>query len=213
MKGLEDLKEILSDRKLHLYLGSIIKLHMASDKSYLKVEVLVHPEERKIIAMMTWESVGPDSGDFEFPAPGDMVLVANAEGDDDQAFVVKRLTSRSDKIPAAAIAGDKVHRARAGNKYWNVSDTKIFLARGDAEPTQNLVLGQVFKTMMSSLLATLKVHAQDDAEHRHIGNLGYYTEVPLNELEYLDRKDEYNILKSSPIDDEAVLSDLGYTEK
>lgn len=213
MKGFEDLKKILRDDSLHLAIGAIKKLHVASDRSYLKVEVTIFPEGRNIIATMTWESVGPNSGDYEFPEPGDMVIVGNAEGDDDQAFVLKRLSSRTDKIPAAAVAGDKVHRARAGNKYWNVSDTKIFLARGDTAPTQNLVLGQVFKTMMSNLLAKLKLHAQNDADHYHIGNLGYYTSVPVNQLDYLTRKDEYNTIKTSPVDDESVLSDLSYTEK
>lgn len=213
MKGFQGLKDILKDDSLHICIGQIKSLHLADDRAYLKVTVMIFPEQRNIIATMTWDSVGPDSGDFVFPAIDDMVLIAQAEGDDNQAYVIKRLTSRSDKIPQIAVNGDKVQRTLAGKKFWNVSDTRINLSRGETEPTENLVLGQVFKTMMSELLASLKVHAQNDADHLHIGNLGYYTFKPNLEAEFLNRKEEYDTLKTSPIDDEVVLSDLSFTEK
>jgi hypothetical protein len=213
MKGFEDLKEILRDKSLHVYLAQIMQLHLAKDFSYLKVTAKVFPEERNIIANMTWENVGPESGDFEFPSVGDMVLVANVEGDDDQAYVIKRLTSREDKIPESARTGDKVHKARSGNKYWNISDSKIFLSRSDTPPEENLVLGQVFKKFAQDLLEVLKTQAQNDADHKHIGNLGYFTFKPDKEPDYLNRKTEYNNLKTSPVNDEAILSDLSYTEK
>lgn len=213
MKGLEELKKILGEGKLHVYLGMIQKLHLAKDRSYLKVSVSVLPEERTVISTMTWDSVGEDSGDFEFPTPGDLVLLVNAEGDDDNSFVIKRLTSRADKIPQAAADGDKVHRAKAGNKYWNVSNTKILLARGDAEPSENLVLGQVFKSFMQVFLEIAKENSQNSADHKHIGNLGYFTSKPDLEPEFLLRKEEYNEIKESPIDDELILSDLSFTEK
>lgn len=213
MKGLEDLKKMLSDGKLHIYIGIIKKLHLAADKSYLKVEVSVLPEERTIISNMTWENVGEESGDFEFPAPDDLVLLVNAEGDDDQSYVIKRLTSRVDKIPAAAANGDKVHRARKGNKYWNVSDTKILLAKGDTEPNQNLVLGQVFKSFAADLLSELKKQATTDSQHYHMGNLGYYTAPPKQASEFVANGAKYDTLKASPINDQAILSDLSFTEK
>jgi hypothetical protein len=62
-----------------------------------------------------------------------------------------------------------------------------------------VVLGQVFKEMMSEFL-------QIFAEHKHIGNLGYYTPPPDNFTDALT-------LKSSPVDDEAILSDVSFTEK
>lgn len=212
MKGYQDLKNLFQDDRLHIYLGIVKRLHLAKDRSYLKLDVSVLPENRKIVATMTWENVGPDSGEFEFPAPGDLVLLANSEGNDDDAFVIKRLSSREDKIPQAAADGDKVSRARSGNRYWNVSDSAVFLARGDDEPTENLVLGQVFKEFAQVLLEILKEHAQNDAEHRHL-LFGYLTRVPVNEGDYLQRKEEYDTIKEDPIDNEAILSDLSFTEK
>lgn len=210
---IEDLKQVLKDERVHICVGIITKLYLADDRSYLKCRVTVFPEQRPIIATMTWDAVGPDAGDFTFPVVNDMVLIAQAEGDDDQAYIIKRLSSREDKIPQIATGGDKVHRSITGKKYWNVSDTRINLSRGETEPTENLVLGQVFKAFASSLLAELKLHAQNNADHKHIGNLGFYTTVPDNASDHLSRKNNYDTLKSSPIDDQAILSDLSFTEK
>jgi hypothetical protein len=213
MKGLEDLKSMLRDDRLWIALGIIKKLHLAEDRSYLKVTVNIMPEDRPIVATMTWEAVGPEAGDFTFPMVDDVVLIAQAEGDDNEAYVIKRLTSRADKIPTVATDGSKVHRAIAGKKYWNISDTRINLSRGEDEPTENLVLGQIFKQFASDLLEIMKTHAQNDADHKHIGNLGYYTFKPDKESDYLERKEGYDTLKQSPIEDEAILSDVSFTEK
>lgn len=213
MKGLETIKDILKDDSLHICIGKITNLYPADDRSYLKCRVVVFPEMRPIIATMTWDCVGPDSGEFQFPVADDMVLLAQAEGDDDQAYIIKRLTSRADKIPAIALTGDKVKKTLNGKKFWNISDTRINLSRSETEPTENLVLGQTFKQFASELLATLKVNSQNSADHVHIGNLGYYTFKPNLETEFLNRKEEYDTLKQSPIDDEVVLSDLSFTEK
>jgi len=213
MKGFQNIKDILKDESLHVFVAQIKQLHLADDRSYLKVTVMVFPEQRNIIATMAWDSVGPDSGDIVFPAIDDMVIGVQVDGDDDQAYIIKRLTSKADKIPQIAVNGDKVQRTLAGKKFWNISDTRINLSRGEDEPTENLVLGQVFKAMMSEFLADLKEHAQNDADHQHIGNLGYYTDVPHNQDDFLERKEEYDTLKESPIDDGAILSDLAFTEK
>ena len=213
MKGFNDLKEILKDDKLHIYLGIIKRLHLASDKSYLKVEIETIPEQRKIISTVAWENVGPESGDFEFPSVGDLCIICNIEGDDDQSYVIKRLSSRADKIPNTALSGDKVNRALSGKKFWLTSSARLNLSRGDTQPTENLVLGQIFKSFSSSLLASLATFAQNAADHVHIDSLGYLVSKTTIESEFLARKDEYDSLKASPIDDEAILSDLSFTEK
>jgi hypothetical protein len=210
---IEELKMMVSDKRLHIYIGLVKKLYLAQDRSYLKVMVEVLPERRQIIATMTWDAVGPNSGEFAFPMINDLVLCANAEGDDDRAYIVKRLTSKEDTIPTQAVGGDKVSSALSGKKYWNVSDTKLLLARGESEPSENLVLGQVFKSFAESLLDVLKDHAQANAVHKHIGNLGYQTTPPDNASDHLIAKADYGTLKSSPIGDESILSDLSFTEK
>jgi len=196
---IEELREIFADDRTHIAVAEIKKMELSPDRSVLRVEVLLFPELREAVAQMTWESTGPNAGAFIFPSVGDWVLVAFAEGRPEDAFVIKRLTSKTDTIPPQAVTGDAVYRALAGKKAHLLSDTRINLGRGVGEPTENVVLGQVFKEMMSEFLRIF-------AEHKHIGNLGYYTPPP-------DNFNEALALKSSPVDDEAILSDVSFTEK
>ena len=196
---LELLKRALSDNRVHIALGKILILEVSQDRSILRVKVCVYPESREVVAMMSWEHVGPDCGIFVFPVVGDLVLVAFAEGDEEQAIVIKRLTSKEDKIPVQALDGHTVIKALGGKKAEVLSDTAVLLGRGGADPAQPLVLGTVFKTAYSSDL-------QACAVHKHIGNLGYYTAPP-------DNAATFTALKASPVDDILMLSDLSRTEK
>ena len=197
---LELMRNMLADNAVHIALATIKATELVADRSLLRVRVQLLPENLEIIAMMSWEHVGPNAGIFGFPVPNDLVLVAFVDKDPDLAFVIKRLTSKEDKIPLQAVNGDTVIRALAGKRTHLLSDTEILLGRGGAtDPTEPLVLGAVFKAAYSQDL-------QKTAEHRHIGNLGYYTDVPHNFQDFLD-------LKESPVDDELMLSDIARTEK
>jgi len=197
---LESMREIFSDKRVHIALAMLVKLELAKDRSHLKCLVSVFPEQRQMIARMTWENVGPESGDFEFPAPNDLLMIAFPEGDHNQCYVIRRLTSLDDKIPLQAVDGDRAIVARAGKKIWASSDTRVNVSRSAEEPTENMVLGQVAKELFSSWL-------QLDADHRHMCMPpGYLSLKPDKESEFLAKK-------ASPVDDQAVLSDLAFTEK
>lgn len=196
---LEAIRSVLADTRVHIAIGKIVGLEMATDRSVLRVNVRIFPENREILARMTWEHVGPEAGIFGFPVAGDLCLVAFAEGDDDYCFVIKRLTSKEDKIPLQAVSGDSVVKALAGKRTHVLSDTQILLGRGGDDPDEPLVLGNIFKTAYSTDL-------DQTAKHKHIGNLGYITSVPDNAAQFLS-------LKESPVDDNAMLSDLSKTEK
>jgi hypothetical protein len=196
---LELLKEILRDKRLHIVVALVKRLEMATDRSTLRVIASVFPEQREIVARMTWEFVGPSSGVYQLPVPDDLVLLGLAEGDDDQAFVIRKLSSKVDKIPQEADSGDLILKALSGKATRAISDTAVYLARPDSIPTQPLVLGTVFQTMMSAVLDYISVHT-------HIGNLGYKTTVPDNASNFLAQK-------SSPVDNGNILSDLAKTEK
>lgn len=225
--NLEDMKQYFKDDSLHIFLGQIKRLHLADDRSYLKVEVNVWPEDRLIIAEMSWDSVGPEAGFYAFPAVGDAVLCASAEGDVDSTYVIKRLSSKEDKIPNTATTGDSVLKALSGKKLWQTSDTRINLSKGDDEPTENVVLGQRFKDTYSTHLGQLvtcieKVIAHIDANlaHMHLGNLGFQTggiidPAPMNAVKTAlgTLKTDVNTLKSDKVTNEFILSDLAFTEK
>lgn len=196
---LESIREILADNKVHLALGVITQLSLAPDRSVLRVMVKIWPENREIVARMTWESVGPDAGTFTFPVVNDLVLVACPDGEQEEALVIRRLTSKEDRIPVQAATGDTVVKAINGKRNHVLSDTMILLGRGTGDATENIPLGQVLKGLMSAFLAAT-------AAHKHIGNLGFLTAPP-------DNASEFDALKASPVEDEAMLSDLSFTEK
>lgn len=210
---LELMRRIFQDDRLHIGVGKILSLHMASDRSVLRVKVELYPDGHELIARMAWESVGPNAGFFQLPSPGDMVLIGQAEGDVDQAFVLRRLTSKDDPIPAEAVSGDLVARALAGKKARLISDMAVWLSKPGATPTENLVLGQVFKQLMIDLIDKIDELTLEVGTHTHIGNLGYATSQPIQAADFLQLSLDFQGIKSSPVEDEAVLSDLSFTEK
>ena len=197
--GLEDLKHIFADDRLHMALGLVKKLAIPADRSVLKVSVLILPDMFEMVCTMSWESVGPDAGIFQFPSVDDLVIVGYLDGHEDEAYVIRRCTSKVDRIPMQALNGHLVLRSLAGKKTFLVSDTEINLVRGDTPGDEQLVLGNTFKTAYSLDLAKT-------AAHKHIGNLGYLTFVPDNQADFL-------AIKSSPVDDSLMLSDVSKTEK
>ena len=144
---------------------------------------------------MSWDAVGPESGIFAFPSANDMVLVACAEGDDDQCFVIKRITSKEDKIPLAAMDGSTVVKSLNGKNVWITSDTQVNISRGDDVPSENVVLGQVWKQLMIDLLEYLIDLCQQLSEEVHIGNLGYLTAPPTKCSQLLNDQSYVRIIK------------------
>jgi hypothetical protein len=197
--GLEDLKHIFRDDRLHLAIGLVKQIAIPADRSVLKVKVLILPDNLNMICKMTWDAVGPDAGIFQFPSVDDLVIVGYLDGNENDAYVLRRCTSTVDKIPLRAVDGHLVMRSLAGKKNFVVSDTEINLVRGDDPGDEQLVLGNTFQAAYSQDLAKT-------AAHKHIGNLGYLTFVPDNAADFL-------ALKSSPVDDSVMLSDVAKTEK
>lgn len=199
MIDFEAWKQVLGTDGVNIGIGQIKKLMMASDRSVLRVLVSVFPEQREIICRMTWDAVGPEAGFFTLPSVGDLVLIAVADREEELPFVISRLTSKEDKIPTNAADGHSVLKALAGKAVWITSDTKINLSAGDSAPTENVVLGQVFKSFMTDLLDYI-------INHTHIGNQGYSTSPPEN-------ASDFTSIKSDPIENDNILSDLAFTEK
>ena len=197
---LELLRDMMKDTNdVSILLARIDKLALANDRSALRVLCTIIPDNIEMVARMSWQSVGPNAGIFAFPSPNDLVLLGLVDSDEDQAFVFSRLTSKEDLIPLQAVDGSTVIRALAGKKTHVLSDTRINLGKGGSEPTEPLVLGTTFQT-------GYKAHLDADIAHTHIGNLGFDTAVPSNVA-------DYQAVKASPVDDDAMLSDLTFTEK
>lgn len=210
---IEGLREVFSDKRTHFAMATILNLELATDASVLKALCDVLGQSRKVVARVTWGAIGPNAGLIQFPVVGDIVLLAFGEGDEEQGFVVARLSNTTDTIPTGAHDGSTVLRALAGLNAWLTSDTAIYLSRGDTVPAENIVLGQVFKTMMSLVLAELKAMADTLASHTHVGNLGYPTAPPTQAAAITAHGAVFNAKKANPVDNGAILSDVSFTEK
>lgn len=155
----EAIRQALADQRQHIAIGKITQLGLAPDRSCLRLQVLIfdpeQPEDREIIAVMSWDDVGANCGNIRFPSVNDMVLVAMAYGDPDHAYVIKRLTSKQEKLPFQAVGGHTVQAALAGKKLYLQSDTRINLGKPGDEPASPLVLGDVLKTLLDNLYTQL----------------------------------------------------------
>ena len=197
---LEELRQMLAPDKDSISFGEIKALHLARDRTVLNVNVSILPEEREIVARMTWDAVGKDAGIFHFPKIGDFVLVAFPDNDVDSAVVIRRLTNLDDTIPPNATSGDLVVKSREGENLWLTGQKRVNITKGDAAPDENLVLGKQLKALMQQLLQTL-------SQETHVCGPPGYNSSPPNQAA------DYNNMKASPVDDDAMLSDVSFTEK
>ncbi len=151
IKGLdlEELRQIFEDNRTWIEIGKIIQVAPAPDRSLVRVKISILPDQYEVVARMSWESVGPDAGLYSMPSVGDMVLVGYAEGEPDQAFVIKRLSSKEDTFPMRALLGECIFQALSGQTLNLCSDSKIQLDKGGLVPgSEPLVLGNVLKSAL-----------------------------------------------------------------
>ena len=211
---LQQLKQIVQDRKLGLSLAEVRNVYVAEDRRTVEATVQVLPVGSEVVARLTWQAVGPDAGAYFLPSVGDWVIVGFVDGQIDQCYILSRLTSLDDKIPMTAITGDAVLRSLKEKKTWITSEKRINLSKKDEEPTENLVLGQIFKNFMINFLDQLIKTMDTLAVETHISAPpGYLSAPPQQKAIYMAIKAELEKLKASPIEDIKILSELAFTEK
>lgn len=211
---LEALRHIFQDNRTWISIGKITKLSVATDRSVLRcmVSMLDWNEQPEIVAKMTWDQLGVESGCLTLPSVNDLVIVCFAEGDVEQAFIIRKLSAKDDKIPKNAVEGHTVLKSMQGKNLWLTSDSKINLSKGDTAPTENVVLGQQLKALLSDILTQIADLAEKVSTHTHPGNLGYPTGAPMQAADFVSLKSEVDNLKSSPVGDEKILSKISFTD-
>lgn len=210
---IEALKQLLDTGKTWVSAGTILKLELAPDRSVWRAQVRILPGDYEVVARMTWDSVGPNSGIFGPAQVGDLVLLV-FDPELGEAFVIRRLSSTEDLIPLQAGEGHTVVKSNPGKNTHVASDTKILLGKLSAvDPLEPLVLGKVFKTFMSYVLGELASQADKLSLHTHVGNLGMQTSAPDLYLDFIAFKTKFTNKKTSPIDDNLINSDIAFTEK
>lgn len=211
--NLEELKNIFGDDRPHLEVARVDEIAISNDNSVMRVRCTIVPDNFEVVARVTWDQVGEGDGDFGPINVTDLVLLGFTG--DGQAFVMRRLSSKADKLPEMLNEGHSIKRALPGKKLYLGSNIKTLVQKVGSlvDPTENIVLGQVLKTLLSEILAELALQAQNIIEHTHTGNYGVETSPPLNATDFSDNKSVFEAKKASPVDDELMLSDIFFTEK
>lgn len=225
---IEDFKSLLKDPQAEesICLGVIRELEISQDKSVLRATVQKWPELIEITARISWSACTSGGGVFLFPNVNDLVLIECANDDEDLYLVTARLSSKDDFIPEIALDGSLVLKAPPEKKSWLSSDTRINLSRGNTEPTENLVIGQVFKTTYIShlnklieLVEALITQRETDSTHTHI-TIGIPSTPPQTSAAMVAEKATLEQLKSAiesllsdDVESENFLSDVAFTEK
>ena len=94
---------------------------------------------------------------------------------------------------------------------YQIAATKVRL--GKLTAANPLVLGNETKALLSTLIQKVSDLTDAVANHKHIGNLGYPTAVPINVSTFNTLKSNFDTLKASPVDDSGILSTISFTEK
>ena len=213
---LQELQSMIRDNKVYFALATVKELLVGENRSVLKCvcRTITEGNDRDILARMTWENVGPDAGDFAFPVVGDLVMICFLEGEPDLAFIIRRLTSNEDTIPENALTGDRVIKSLAEKNIWITAQKELYLTKTDKKSTENLVLGQEFKKFASDLLGEIKNLIGLVEGHVHPGVLpGNGVTAPPTAGTFTASKTAIEALKTSPIDDEEVLSSYAFVSK
>lgn len=213
---LEDLRQMLSTDKTYFAIAKITRVHIRADRSSVRCDcdILNEGEDRNVLARVASSVVGPNSGDFQRPAVNDMVLLAFVDGNADLAFIFARLSSNEDTIPVNSDSGDRVIKSLESKNVWITGQNKVNITKTDAEPDQNLVLGQVFKKFASDLIDRINEALDILATETHTSSMpGFPSSPPTQAAQYTALKTKLNALKDSPIVDEAILSSYAYTSK
>lgn len=215
---IETLRSIFADRRTHVAVGKVVKLGLASDRSVLRAQCRVLTQERDVVARVCWDACGPNSGSFQFPQVDDLVLLEFSEGDDNQVYLTKRLSNKTDKIPAQATGGHMVHRALSGKKLYLCSDEAILIGSGGAsDPSEAMVLGDTLKTLLDNLIDTVNTALGAIASGPvGLGNLGAPVPTDAALASALNSAvSDLEDFKSTYLTTEAtnILSQLAFTER
>jgi len=200
---IESLRQLLQDQKVHIEIGQILQLDLAKDRSVWRVKVKILPDDREVVARMTWDQAGPESGIYGPAEKDDLVLLAYVESEElNLSFVIRRLSTKNAKIPIRAGDGHTFIKARPGKNLYLGSEAKTLLGKlsTETDPNEPMLLGNVVKALFTNILTQIEVHT-------HLSSApGSPTSPPVNAPAFTE-------LKASPVADNGINSDIIFGEK
>lgn len=211
---LEELKAAFQDDRVWIDIGKIVGVDVLPDNSLVlcEVSILTKEEDYNIICKMSWDDISSGGGSIQLPNVDDLVLIALPDGDAEEAFIIKRLSSQSDTIPIDALTGNKVIRAQNFKKLHLQSDTEITLASSAILATEAIVLGNELKSLLALFMTEVATISTNVSTHFHLGNLALPTGPPLNAVAFVASAATITTLQTTRVDSDKILSGLVKTE-
>ena len=158
---LEELRVLINGNIVPTLRFAIVKGIEQSDVTgvlLFQVELLGLGETR--VARCAWPSTGPNAGIYHVPAVEDIVILAMVEGSEQGNYIIGRLSSKDDPMPARAWNQEEkktalVVKAREMEEL-QLTGQRIDLTQGDELGSENLVLGQQYKLLLTDILDHMK---------------------------------------------------------
>ena len=215
---------------LHLEIGEVLAVRATQNEAFCDVEFL--SDDSNITCQVASSGAGDNAGIYFLPQIGDLVIIGCMAGSIDYAYIIARVSTEMEKIPMPALAGHAVVRSRPGKHTW-VSGDRVNISKGDSVPSEGLVLGEQFVAYASEMLQGIvdSLAGLQDAvngvitaynDHEHIAPSGGGTTTspemqkpvaPAPAAKVANSINDLKRLKSSPIDDKMILSNIAFTER
>jgi len=147
---IEVFKYLMSRDDITLGVGQITEVDNPQNNGWL-VKVNVFPEEYEVVGLMLW----PKSSQ-EPPEVSDVVCLLMPQDNTETVLCFGAIRNANKPVHARTIGGECVLGAIQGKKTNIVSDTRVNIGRGgETEESEPLVLGNILKSAMSDLYASL----------------------------------------------------------
>jgi len=153
------------DKRIVIARALVDEVEVTVDRSKARALVRILPDETEAIAEVCWDGTGPSAGGFQLPVKGDLVLVAT-DSADGEVYIIGRLSSNEDKIPADVANGHRVIRGLAGKdvivsapaNLQLIGNGLVYLGGGEYPgiyPDQPGVLGTVLVSLFTDIFTKL----------------------------------------------------------
>lgn len=138
---------------------------------------------------------------------GVQVFTAPVNGDPTHINVLGAFVEGAfDSNPPTGLDGETILYNAFGRRIY-LKQSTVHLASGDA--ASPLVLGNILKTMLSSLLTQISALAQEVSIHTHLAGAA---PPPDDAANFVAIKAQVDALKASPVDDNGINSNIVFTD-
>ena len=210
---LEALRAVFADPRVWVACGTIQKVEIAPDRSTIRVLIKEMLDNDEIVSRVSWPQ-----NVYSAPEVGDLVLFVLSDADEDNSFVIAKLSGFDDKIPLRATLGQDVVNSRDGRKLNVSSDTRLNLGRGGLiEENEAVVLGNILKDALNAFTSNLLQGLTDVKDGPiGIGNLGFTIATHptlVAKIALVEAQNALDVAEFLTLATTNILSQISFTER